>query len=430
MARAHILSIGDELLQGIRTNTNLTYLGGMLGRHGVSVTAATTVRDRADEIRAAFECARQSADLVVTTGGLGPTGDDLTRETMAEALGLELEFCEEVAEAIRSRLAKLGRTAKANNLKQAYRPAGATVLPNHFGTAPGLYIRKEGKALLMLPGPATEMKPMFEKQAIPALAADGLATPTDAYFQIRTAGVGESHLEELVEPLFAPLADRLQLAFCAHAGMVDIRLSAKEDGLDVPREPCEQFAAGVRDLLGEDYVCTGFDPLAKTCIDRLRVLDRSIAVAESCTGGLLANAFTDIPGASKVFEGGVVCYQNAAKVEMCGVPESIIEQHGAVSAECAVALATGVAERFSSEYGLAVTGFAGPGGGTNENPVGTIFLGYCSPCGAWSRRVVYPGNRLAVKERAVNTALDWLRRKLHKYFVKDMLATQDGAASA
>lgn len=182
-----------------------------------------------------------------------------------------------------------------------------------------------------------------------------------------------------------------------------------------------EVARRVRDAVGEDFVCTGHACLATLVIEQLAALGSNVALAESCTGGLLASAFTDIPGASRVLAGSAVCYSEDAKIALLGVPSCLIAQHGAVSAECAAAMATGAAEKFGSEYGLSVTGYAGPGGGTEADPVGTVYLGYASPTGVWSRRVVLAGDRLQVKARAVNTALDWMRRKLNRYRVEDLL---------
>jgi nicotinamide-nucleotide amidase len=201
---------------------------------------------------------------------------------------------------------------------------------------------------------------------------------------------------------------------------VDVRVAGGER--EFSGDALKNIGNELRELLGEDFICFGHATLAKIVLDELREREATLAVAESCTGGLLSNAFTDIPGSSKAFLGGVVCYTNDAKVQLLEIPEDILLQHGAVSAEAAVAMVTSVAERFGSDYALSATGFAGPCGGTDQNPVGTVFIGYSSPYGAWSRRIVFTGDRLSVKARAVTAALDWLRRKLLKYKVEDLLA--------
>jgi len=244
---------------------------------------------------------------------------------------------------------------------------------------------------------------------IPRLAARGLISESEAYIQIRTAGLGESAVETKLQSIF----DRhpgLGIAFCAHLGQVDCRISSPDgrysmDTLRVLANEC----VGV---LGEDFVCFGYDSMVKVVGDELRAQGRTLAVAESCTGGLLANSFTDVCGASKFFQGGIVSYSNDSKMLLLDCPECLLSQHGAVSAECAVAMATGVAEQLGSDYGVAITGFAGPTGGVGENPVGTIYVGMHAPGGDWSRKLTYPGPRCTVKERAVTAAIDWLRREI------------------
>lgn len=415
-----LITLGDELLLGIRQNSHLVYIGSELGRHGLALRRNLTCRDQEDEIEACFSQAWETADIVITTGGLGPTSDDNTREVVARVLGRKLVYVPAIEDAIRSRFERLGRKMSSNNLKQCYIPEGAEVLPNPNGTAPGIYLKVADKLLIMLPGPTPELRPMFETEVMPRLCREGLCSHDDSYLQLRAMGLGESQLDELVRP-FTQRNPHLQVAFCAHQGMVDIRLSGTP-GSGLTHARLKEIATELRNLLGEDYVCCGHAPLAKIIFDHLRADEKTLSVAESCTGGLLANAFTDIPGASKVFVGGVVCYNNDTKMEMLDVPECLLQQHGAVSAECAIAMAVGAAERFSSDYALSITGFAGPSGGTPENPVGTIFIGYYSPCGAWSVRKTFLGERQVVKVRAVNHALDVMRRKLNKYKVEDAIA--------
>ena len=348
--------------------------------------------------------------MVITTGGLGPTCDDRTREVVAAALGQDLVFDESIRIAIEARFARLGRRMTDNNLKQAYRFSRGEVLPNANGTAPGLWAEQDGKVLVMLPGPPNEMNPMFVEQVLPRLARLGLIAEREAYVQVRTAGIGESALEVKLQPVLAPAGEAVSIAFCAHQGQVDLRLSSPAGALAMDR--LQELALECATLLGEDFLCIGHDSLAKVCADLLRAGDHTLAVAETATGGLLANCFTDIAGASKFFAGGCVCYSNESKMQLLDVPEDILLQHGAVSSENAVAMAAGVAERLGADYGLAITGFAGPCGGTKENPVGTIFLAPYTPGGVWSRRLAQSGPRAAVKQRAVNGALDWLRREL------------------
>lgn len=409
--RYELLTLGDELLLGLTANGHLTWIGAELGRRGVQLARNVTISDEAQVIATQFRESWAQADVIITTGGLGPTCDDRTREVLAEALGQQLVFDPVSEQAIKDRFAKFGRTPTANNLKQAFRFERGEVLPNANGTAPGLWVQQDGKVLIMLPGPPNELRPMFTEQVIPRLTKLGLLAESEAYIQIRTAGVGESALETLFQPLF----DRhpgLGIAFCAHLGQVDCRVSSPDGqyAMDILRALADDCAA----LLGDDFVGFGHDSMVKVVADQLRAQNRTLAVAESCTGGLLANSFTDVCGASKFFQGGIVSYSNDSKMLLLDCPECLLSQHGAVSEECAVAMATGVAEQLGADYGVAITGFAGPTGGVGENPVGTIFIGLHTPGGCWAKKLTYPGPRCAVKERAVTAAIDWLRREVVK----------------
>jgi len=408
--RYELITLGDELLLGLTANTHLTFIGAALGRQGARLTRNVTITDDAEAIATQFRESWARADVVITTGGLGPTCDDRTREVIAGVLGQELVFEQSIREAIEARFNRLGRTMTENNLKQAYRFSRGEVLSNANGTAPGLWVEQDGRVLVMLPGPPNELNPMLVEQVLPRLARLGLLAEREAYVQIRTAGVGESALEIRLQPVLRPHGEALSIAFCAHAGQVDVRLSSPTGARSLAQ--LEAVAAECAQLLGEDFMCYGHDSLAKACADLLRAGEHTLAVAETATGGLLANAFTDISGASKFFAGGCVCYSNESKMQLLDVPECLLTQHGAVSAENAVAMAAGVAERLGADFGLAVTGFAGPCGGTKENPVGTIYIALYTPSGVWSRKLSQPGPRPTVKQRAVNGALDWLRREL------------------
>ena len=411
-----VINVGDELLDGLRENGHLLWLGEHLARRGLPITRSLVVRDDAAEIARAVGEAWGAYDLIVTTGGIGPTSDDHTREAVASALGLVLKHVPAAEQALRERFKMIGRKVAAADLSQCYVPAGAESLPNPRGTAPGVFLHREDRALVMLPGPSLELRPMFEEEVVPRLRQVGCACQGEAYVQVRTFGIGAVPLEAIVRPLIAP---GMALTFGTHTGVVDARISSAGGGATAD-QLCA-VARKIRDAVGEDFVATGHACLATLVVEQLRSLEKTVALAESCTGGLLANAFTDVPGASKVFAGSAVCYANDAKVNLLGVPECLIAQHGAVSAEVAAAMATGAIEKFGSDYAIAVTGYAGPGGGTDADPVGTVYFGYASPTGVWSQRVTLPGDRLQIKQRAVNTALDFMRRKLNKYRVEDLI---------
>jgi len=410
LRRFELLTLGDELLLGLTANSHLTWIGQQLGRHGVQLARNVTVTDEAAAIVAELRASWARADVVITTGGLGPTCDDRTREAVAEVLGQKLVFDPAIEKAITERFMRLGRKMTPNNLKQAYRFERGEVLPNPNGTAPGLWVAQEGRVLVMLPGPPNELQPLFTEQVLPRLAQLGLISEGEAYVQLRTAGVGESALETKLQPVFDRIGGEISVAYCAHQWRVDVRLSSPGGGLSMLelQAAADECAA----LLREDFVCFGHESMAKVVSDLFRAQEKTLAIAESCTGGLLSNLFTDVCGASKFFRGAIVCYSNEAKMQILDVPESLIEQHGAVSDECAVALATSVAETLEADYGLAITGYAGPTGGTKDKPVGTIFFGLHSPQGVWSKNLNFSATRTAVKERAVTVALDWLRREL------------------
>lgn len=408
--RFELITLGDELLLGLTANGHLTFIGSQLGRRGVMLARNVTVTDDADIIARQFRESWAQSDVIITTGGLGPTCDDRTREAIAQVLGLTLVFDSSIEKAIAERFARLGRKMTANNLKQAYRFKEGEVIPNANGTAPGLWVVIDGKVLCMLPGPPNELQPMFIEQVLPRLAALGYIYTREAYVQLRTAGLGESALEMKLQPVFDRYGEILSIAFCAHQGQVDCRLSSPSGRFGESK--LFEIASECASLLGEDFMCYGHDSLAQVCADMLRAREVTLAVAETATGGLLANAFTDICGAPKFFAGGWVCYSNQAKVELLDVPEDILSQHGAVSPENAVAMATGAAEKLGADYALAITGFAGPAGGCDANPIGTIYIALYSPQGVWSKKLSYPGPRPTIKVRAVNAALDWLRREL------------------
>ena len=405
-----MLTLGDELLLGRTPNGHLTFIGGQLARRGVALAANVVLPDDAETISAQLARSWARSTVVITTGGLGPTCDDRTREAVAEVLGRKLVFDKRLEKAIAARFAKLGRAMTPNNLKQAWRPEGAEALPNPFGTAPGLWIEQDGKILVMLPGPPNELEPMWANEVLPRLARRKLLGRSETFIQLRTAGVGESALETKLQPVLAKYPG-VEVAFCAHSWAVDVRLGWGNGRISEAQ--VKKLAAECTALLGDEVFTTGNDSLADTVADLLRHDDKTLAVAESGSGGLLANVFTDLPGASKFFQGGVVCYRNSGKVIMLDIPECLITQHGAVSAETAAAMATGVCENFVADYGLSISCCAGPGACCENKAAGTVFVGLHTPDGVWCKRLEYPAAAAAaVRARAINVALDWLRREL------------------
>ena len=349
--------------------------------------------------------------MVITTGGLGPTCDDRTREAVAEVLGQKLVFDPAIEQAIADRFARLGRKMTPNNLKQAYRFERGEVLPNANGTAPGLWVEQDGKVLVMLPGPPNELQPLFTEQVLPRLAQLGLISEGEAYVQLRTAGVGESALETKLQPIFDRAGGALSVAYCAHQWRVDVRLSSPGGRLSMPRTAGRRRR--VRRAAAARILCatatTRWPRSSRTCSARRRRRWPSPNRARAACWPTCSPTSAAPPSFSAAPSSATA---TTSKMQILDVPECLIEQHGAVSDECAVALATSVAETLEADYGLAITGYAGPSGGTEEEPVGTIYLGLHSPQGVWSKKLNYTATRTMVKERAVTVALDWLRREL------------------
>ena len=417
-----LITLGEELLLGLTRNGHLTYIGDQLRQRGVTLHSCYTISDRGDDILYQFQFCWDRADVVITTGGLGPTVDDRTKETIASALGESLVFDQVSLDAIAERFARLGKAMSENNRKQAYRPESAEILPNDRGTAPGLWLEKDGKTLIMLPGPPNELQPMFEEQVLPRLEAKGYVDDVEDYLQIRTIGIGESQLETELAPLFDS-HENLEVAYCAHQGQVDCRIrfadgQGSEEELLAIAESCKR-------QLGDAFLCLGHDPVVAVVANMLTARKQTLALAESCTGGFIANAFTNLAGSSEFFAGGVVSYSEEAKRDLLDVPEEMIKQHTAVSEEVAIAMASGAAERFESDYALSVTGYAGPSGGTPDNPVGTVYIGLHSPRGIWATRFNWNAARETIKSRALNAALSLLRSELLAARSKDEGANQD-----
>lgn len=411
LPKIEVISLGSELLLGLRANRHLVYLGEQLSRRGVIVRRNVVIADEETSISEEFLDSWRKSDVVITTGGLGPTSDDITPECVAKALGIKRIHDPEIEKGLERFYEEQGRDLPERAQKIALRMEGAEVLPNEVGLSPGVWLEHDGKVLIMLPGPVVELRTMFEQEVLPRLEKKGILSAGESYIQLRTAGLGETAIGERLDAVFESVP-QLEVAYCAHTGLVDMRLGYSDGHLT--RKQLEGIAHQCAKQLGEHFICFGHDSLEEIVLKILRQRDRTLAVAESCTGGMLANRFTDIAGASKVFVGGAVCYSNDAKIELLGIPECLLTQHGAVSSEAAAAMANNVCERLVADYGLSITGFAGPSGGTEVDPVGTVYIGLNTPEGVWSKKCHFPGNRQSVRVRAANAALDWLRRELVK----------------
>ncbi|MDR1572579.1 MAG: competence/damage-inducible protein A [Clostridiales Family XIII bacterium] len=369
--KATIISVGTELLFGQTTDTNSVYLSRQLQLLGIDVMYHHTVGDNAARFRRILELSYDDCDLVVTTGGLGPTQDDLTKETVAEALGDALAPDPASLASIEAFFARIGREMTDNNRKQALLPSKADIFPNREGTAPGFALETGGRAAVCLPGPPREMTAMFERSARPWLA--GRAEGIIYHRTLRTFGIGESALEAALEDLISAQTDPT-LATYAKEGECSLRIASKRaDAAEAQRAVAEMQGA-VMDRIGRYVYSDSDEELAQVVAGRLIERGLSISSAESCTGGMFAAALTDIPGISAVFDRGIVAYSDRAKTEELGVPRETIERHGAVSRETALAMARGLKALTGSRVAVSVTGIAGPEGATDEKPVGLAHM--------------------------------------------------------
>jgi nicotinamide-nucleotide amidase len=400
-----LINTGTELLFGSVVNTHLAFLGQQLFSLGLRITRQTTVPD-GDAIRDAILEAAQRCRLMLITGGLGPTTDDVTREIVAELTGRSLEYDESIFAKIRDRFEKRGLRLTDPISRQAYVPKGAQVLPNDHGTAPGLYVPATERLphLILLPGPPRELRPMFERYVTPIVRT--LAGTTDLTAAVfRTVGLGESYAQELIGADLAAIED-LELGYCARVGELDLRLIG-------PLQSVLRGTEIVRARLSGHIVSEDGTELEAVVVRLLTQQGATVAVAESCTGGLLANRFTNVPGASAVFLEGNVTYSNAAKTRTLGIPTELLDRVGAVSKEVAQAMAEGARKRAGTTYALSTTGIAGPDGGTPEKPVGTVFVGLASAdAPAQVERLFFPTDRLTFKQMVTQSVLDLLRTHL------------------
>jgi nicotinamide-nucleotide amidase len=408
--KAEIVAVGSELLDPLRRETNGAYVTGGLRSIGVDVLARTTVADDAAWLEQAFRQALSRADVVIATGGLGPTADDLTREAAARAAGRALKRDAGLLEALEARFARFGRVMAPVNAQQADLIDGATSLPNARGSAPGQYLDHEGRLLFLLPGPPGEMQPMFDGQVLPIVRerAGGRALVTRV---LKIASMGESDVEQVVAPLYKTF-ENPRTTILGGAGQTELHLTGEGADEAEAGARVEELAAGIRGLLpGRIYSEDGRD-LAEVVAALLTERQVSLALAESCTGGLVAARITAVPGSSAFFEGGYVTYSNRAKVDLLGVDPSVLERHGAVSEETARAMADGVRRATGSDLAVAITGIAGPTGATEDKPVGLVFLALAGDGVDRVRRAQFPGERDRVRAQAAQAALEMVRRAL------------------
>jgi nicotinamide-nucleotide amidase len=411
---AEIIAVGSELLTPFRTDTNSLYLTEQLNQLGIEVTFKSVVGDNLRRLVAATQHALLRSEIVVFSGGLGPTEDDLTREAVSEALGLALRRDPEIVTRLEERFAARGWKMAPNNIKQADILEGATVLPNANGTAPGQWLSgkfdNRERIIVLLPGPPHELKALFEAEVRERLRAKVppafLATRV-----LKVAMLGESQVDARIAPIYKQHAD-VDTTILAGAGEIQLHFTTRAETADAAQRRVDEVAGEVEDELDDFVFSRNGESLEQIVGYYLQMRNATLAVAESCTGGLLAERLTSISGSSRYFLGGAVVYSNELKTEFAGVPADMIERHGAVSREVAAALAEGIRYRCESTFGIGVTGVAGPTGGTPEKPVGLVFHAVASDSGTEVVERNFPGDRKRIRRFASTMALDMLRRKL------------------
>lgn len=407
---AEILAVGSEMLTPQRVDTNSLYLTGELNNLGVEVVTKYIIGDHLERLRDTVRHALSRSEILILSGGLGPTEDDLTREAVAHALERKLIFHQEISDALEQRFSRLNRKMAEVNKRQAFIIEGADILSNDRGTAPGQWVEESGAVLMLLPGPPHELKAMFERHCLPRLAriVPQLVIHT---LQMRVAGMGESDLDQLIAPVYKKYENPATTILAA-AGDIQIHLRARCATEGEADALLAEVAGPIDLLLGDRIYSRNGDPLEAVVGDQLRAIRATVAVAESCTGGMLGERFTSVPGSSDYFVGGFITYTDQMKIEMLGVAPELLQQHGAVSKEVAEAMAVGARRRTNSTYALSITGIAGPATGSETAPVGTTFIGLADAAGVQMLQRQFLGDRTRIRNFASQLALDLLRRRI------------------
>jgi nicotinamide-nucleotide amidase len=406
MPDAEIIAIGSELLTPQKVDTNSLYLTDQLNALGVEVVRKTVVGDERERLMDTILGAMARSQIIVLTGGLGPTEDDLTRDAVASALGRSMIFRQDICDQIEERFRRFQRKMVEINRRQAYIVEGAEVLPNDRGTAPGQWIEQNSTMLMLLPGPPNELKWMFEKQCLPRLHKV-LPPQVIETLMLRVVGMPESDLDQLISPIYLRYPN-LATTILAVSGEIHIHLRARSADASLAEALIAEVAGQIEPLIGDRIYSRNGDSLEKVVGDLLRARHAHLSVAESATAGLLGGRITSVPNSSDYFLGGFLAYSDGMKTKLLGVPTEMLAEHSAVSEPVAKAMAEGARERTGSDYALSITGYAGPDG----EKVGLVFIGLATPNGSEARRVQLPGDRERVRAFSTNTALDLLRRNL------------------
>jgi len=405
--KAEIIAVGSELLTPDRLDTNSLFLTEELNAIGIEVVRKTVVGDNRDLLAEAFRDALNRVPLIIASGGLGPTEDDLTRETVADLLGRKLRRNDEILRYIEGRFRKLGREMPEVNARQAMVPEGAEILENPRGTAPGLWLEDANRAVVLLPGPPRELKPLFREQVLPRL--ERRVSGVRLYSrELRVTGLGESHVEQRILPIYKRFPE-IQTTILAAPGETQIHLRFWTEDAARAKKTLDEIVQGFEIALSDRIFSQDGRSLEEVVAEQLTLNNATIAAAESCTGGLLAQRLTSIAGSSSYFLGGVVCYSNELKTAWADVPAEIIAAKGAVSPEVAVALADGIRRRVGSTLGVGITGIAGPGGGSDEKPVGSVHVAISHAGAVKERAARFPGDRESIRWQASQLALDLVR---------------------
>lgn len=411
---AELVTTGSELLLGQIVNTNAAYMARELNKIGVDVCFQTTVGDNRERMKEVLSHALSRADLVITSGGLGPTRGDITKEVSAEVMGRNMALNEECAARLKSYFARIGREMTENNLRQAMIPEGAHVFVNHAGTAPGVAMEANGKLLANLPGPPSEMKDMLHRSLLPYLAEKYGVSAVTVSRVLHTFGIGESMLETKLDDLILAQKNPTLALLVRPTGVI-VRITAKAESEEAARRLIAPLEEEIRTRLG-DLVYGADDETMEEAVGReLKSRGLFVATAESCTGGLVASRLTDVAGSSEYVKGGVVSYTNEVKADVLAVDRDMLAQEGAVSEAVALAMAEGVRRKLGADFGISTTGLAGPGGGTDETPVGTVFIAVAGNEGTTAEKYRFTGRREQVKFRASQAALAALRAYIKKY---------------
>lgn len=410
MLSAEIIAIGSELLTPEKTDTNSLWLTGKLNDIGIDVKLKTIVGDDGERLAEAVRDAMRRSDIVITTGGLGPTEDDITRHWTASAVGRELIYHQRIEQHLRERFRAWGREMPEINKRQAYVIDGAEILPNPNGSAVGMLAEIDGKFLAILPGPPRENQPMFNDHVLPRLKFIAGEVYVNRRI-LRVSGLGESAVDEIAAPIYTKITD-VQTSILFNRSEVEIHIAARADKPETAAFTADKLANELAAALGKAVFAMNGETMEEIVGIRLKERGETLSVAESCTGGLIGRRITDVPGSSEYFMEGTITYSNEAKMRTLNVSPEIIQEHGAVSAECAEAMAIGMRALAGTDHALSVTGIAGPDGGSEEKPVGTVFIGYTGQDKTKSVKIVLPGDRYLIRWRASQAALDYLRRQL------------------